>query len=121
MALKGEAKKLWNRNYNRTKRYGKWRQIYYNAGGMCEQILDNGERCGMTDNLEIHEECDGIAVIKWKILCLPCHLEVEFDHNHLRRKYRSKLAEDISNEVKEYGGLKAWKRVFFIRENQTNE
>lgn len=108
MALKGRAK----RNYNRTKRYGNWRQIYYNDLGMCTE-------CGAVDLLEIHEETDGVSVISWKLLCVDCHCALK-DHkgNPASRRYLSKLAEDIAEEMREYGGLENWKKAFHIREKK---
>lgn len=106
MALKGRAK----RNYNRTSRYGNWRQIYHNSLGMCAE-------CGEVDRLEIHEETDGISVISWRLLCVDCHCALE-DHtgNPNSRRYLSKLSEDINIEIIEYGGLDNWEQAFRIKE-----
>jgi|TARA_Y100000310_G_C20697691_1_gene826916 hypothetical protein len=110
MPLKGRAK----RNYNRTIRYGNWRQIYHDNLGMCR-------KCGAVDKLEIHEETDGIAVISWQLLCIDCHLELPGHRgDRSSRRYLSKLQEDINAEVTDYGGLKNWKKAFNIKEG-TNE
>jgi hypothetical protein len=117
MALKGAAKRIWNRNYNRTKRYGNWRQIYYNANGICEV-------CGeAVDELEIHEETDGISVIAWFLVCMDCHLKKihkDSPTDWIRRKYGSKLAPDINAEIIKYGGLENWKKNFNIKDGLKN-
>lgn len=105
MALKGRAK----RNYNRTKRYGNWRQIYHNANGMCE-------KCGAVDCLEIHEETDGISVISWHVFCVDCHCKLEGSGDRSSRRYLSLLSEDINAEILECGGLENWKRINFVKE-----
>jgi len=105
MPLKGRAK----RNYNRTWRYGNWRQIYHDCLGMCQE-------CGAVDCLEIHEITDGISVIWWILLCVDCHSKLE--HQGPNRRYLSKLSEDISEEILEYGGLENWKKAFRIREKK---
>uniref|UniRef100_A0A6M3KMJ9 Uncharacterized protein n=1 Tax=viral metagenome TaxID=1070528 RepID=A0A6M3KMJ9_9ZZZZ len=116
MPLKNEAKRLWDRNNNRTKRYGNWRQIYHNALGMCEI-------CGEVDNLEIHEETDGIAVIEWHILCTKCHLHIVHKDNKtewINRKYSSRLAQDINLEIEKYGGLENWRQKFLLKDGLSN-
>lgn len=113
MALKGRAK----RNYNRTKRYGNWRQIYCDNDGMCQGTREDGQPCGAVDLLEIHEETDGISVIEWKLLCVSCHINLPGHRGNVTsRHYPSKLAEDVNQEILEYGGLENWKKAFHIRE-----
>ena len=101
MPLKGRAK----RNRNRTVRYGNFRQIYYNFLGICAQ-----PGCGAVDNLEIHEETDGISEIKFVLLCIDCHCELEHQGGRESRRYLSMLSEDISAEMLEYGGLRTGRR-----------
>lgn len=108
MAFKGIVK----RNYNRTQRYGSgWRQLYYDKDGMCEM-------CQSVDDLEIHEEGDGIVVTMLNLLCRECHIHKKHGGAiaHLERKYSSLLAQDISDEIRSCGGLKSWKRVYGIKE-----
>ena len=107
MPLKGRAK----RNYNRTSRYGNWRQLYHDNLGMCQ-------KCGAVDCLEIHEETDGISVISWTLLCVDCHCKLEHQGGRESRRYLSRLSEDISEEISEYGGLEKWKKAFMIREKK---
>ena len=115
MALKGRAK----RNYNRTMRYGNWRQIYCDNDGMCQGIREDGELCAAVDALEIHEETDGISVISWKLLCILCHCALRSHKgDSTSRRYASKLAEDIAEEMRECGGLENWKKAFHIREKK---
>ena len=117
MPLLGEAKKLWDRNNHRTMRYGNWRQIYYNAMGICEVCEE------AIDDLEIHEKTDGISVVEWHLVCVDCHLKVvhkDSPTEWIRRKYGSQLAQDINNEIIESGGTENWKRKFFIKDGQTN-
>ncbi len=113
MPLKGRAK----RNYNRMIRYGNWRQIYYNALGICEV-------CGeVADGLEIHEQSDGISVIEWHLVCEKCHLNIihkDAGTEWIRRKYGSQLTQDVDVEVLEYGGLENWKQKYFIKDGLTN-
>ena len=111
-----EAEKKWRRCNNRTKRYGNWRQLYHDALGICQ-----AEGCGSVDNLEIHEETDGISVITWKILCMNCHLKREhgdINTNWIRRKYLSKLSDDINIEITKCRGLEEWKEYYNIKDKK---
>ena len=114
MPLKGSAKRVWQRNYNRTLRYGNWRQIYHDFNGICYL-------CSAVDDLEIHEETDGISVILWILLCIDCHLKkVHGDKptEWIRRKFGSMLAMDINQEMVECGGLDEWKKKFNIKDRK---
>lgn len=91
----------------RTDRYGNWRQFYHDHLGICDE-------CGSVEYLEFHEDTPGHLD---KLLCLHCHIKHSNDKYGLqaiRRKYLSKLAEDVNRDILECGGYDGWKRVYAI-------
>jgi len=100
------------RSYNRTSRYGPgWRQLYYDNDGMCEL-------CQSVDDLEIHEELTDSG-IKLRLVCRDCHIHKIHGSRVsecLGRKYSSMLAQDISKEIQNIGGLDNWKKLYGIKE-----
>ena len=116
MPLTGEAKKIWQRNYNRTRQYGPiWRQLFYDSMGQCE-------KCGSNRELDIHEEHDpeDFAIKEYHLLCIHCHLDDEHENdNHpdgRYRKYISQLAEDMEREMLSCGSIEVWLGTYGVRD-----
>lgn len=124
MPFKGEDKRIWQRNRNREKRYGKnWRQIYVDCNGMCQgkdSEFDGVVYCGEIDNLEFHEIHDGEGRVVKVILLCTRHHDLAPEHkdgvtiSHLSRHYPSMMQEDIQREIQECGGMDAWKSKYHL-------
>lgn len=100
------------RCYNRASRYGPtWRQVYYDNDGMCDS-------CQSPHDLEFHEELVDEG-IKLRLVCRDCHIHKIHGNrasDRLGRKYSSMLAQDISTEIQNIGGLENWKKLYRIKE-----
>ncbi len=114
MPLTGDAKRRWDRNNVRTKRYGNWRQLFFDSMGMCET-------CGTTVELDIHEaHDDGVneTVTSYHLLCLHCHLDgVHNGSPNIEgrfRKYVSHLAEDVHREMLSCGSVENWMGTYHV-------
>jgi hypothetical protein len=114
MPLTGEVKKIWQRNYNRTRQYGPtWRQLFYNSMGMCEN-------CGSNRELDIHEEHDkdDLQIKEYHLLCIHCHLDdrhsSDIHPDGRYRKYVSMLAEDLLREMMSCGTLETWLGTYHV-------
>lgn len=128
MALTGEAKKIWQRNYLRTRAYGNWRQIYVGCNGVCQGIVPIDGNClaqdlvicGETENLEFHEIWDENGRRKEiRLLCIRCHDNAAEHRSNVTitcksRHYPSKLQEDVDREIRECGSLEAWMGKYSI-------
>jgi len=103
------------RDNARTRRYGNWRQIYVDCGGMCTGILEDGSVCGELEDLEFHEEFGKDGFKLTRLYCLQCHQKVHGESITLNpRHYRSRLQEDVQREIQECGSYEAWKSKYHL-------
>jgi hypothetical protein len=97
-------------------RHGNHRQVWLNAGGVCEMGRNGSGRCYAYRQLEYHEpfgeDHAGAGKMQDRHLgCLPCHAgdHPEYDPDFIKNRHKpSLLYEDIMAEITEAGSVRAW-------------